>query len=123
LQYASSQRRAALHVAVDHARTASMHLINRMETLVKRIGMVRAAAVALALATPVISAYTPTTIVAKTVSAQASISLPKPQALFLSHILAITDVLNQCGNPSQSDVLQCPLVQYRSPGATELKLW
>jgi hypothetical protein len=91
---------------------------------VKRTSLVRTAAIAAALAMPILSAYTPSKIVATpTADSRSSTGSPRPQPQFLSHILAITDVLNQCGNPSQSDILQCPLVEFRSPGAPAPTLW
>jgi hypothetical protein len=90
----------------------------------KRSSLVRSAVFAAALVMPLASAYVPSKIVATpTADSRSTNGSPRPQPQFLSHILAITDVLNQCGNPSQSDILQCPLVEFRSPGGPAPTLW
>jgi len=95
-----------------------------MENMLNRTTLVRSAVLAAAFAMPLASAFVPTKIVATPISgSHAKKGSPRPQPRFLSHILAITDVLNQCGAPSQSDILQCPLVEFRSSSATAPKLW
>lgn len=89
--------------------------------LTKRV--LSAVSLSAALALPMLAAYAPAPIIAAPVATTMAAAKPQPRPLFLSHILAITDVLNQCGNPTESDIMHCPLVEYRHLGSDMSSLW
>ena len=74
-----------------------------------------------ALGVPLVCAYAPAKLVAAPVTSTVLPTTGRYQPLFTSHILSIRDVLNQCGGPSASDILHCPLVEFRS--FSRVNLW
>ena len=80
-----------------------------------------------ALALPVAGAFMPSQVHAAPANGtyqQASHERPTPY--FFMHILAITDVLNQCGSGTQNPqggVIHCPLLAPQETSASALSLY
>ncbi len=85
------------------------------------------AACAAVLAVPFVGAFAPAKLQAAPASyAFVAASHRSPQPLFLSHILAITDVLNQCGPGTQDPhggFIHCPLLAPLETSPSNLNLY
>lgn len=79
---------------------------------------------AAAIAFPIAGAFAPTQLQAAPASGSYQPGVAKVQPMFLKHILAITDVLNQCGkNPGSNPLVSCPLIAPRKTAVSGLRLY